>query len=421
MKNDWISRLKDRMEHYEEPAQTPTEDAALWEGILSRIQPPKRKRLPVLWLLAPVMGAAACLLILWLLYRPDSSLVETDPAATLATAPHPQEVLPVFTSEEPMAESKRSPSTTPPLYASAAHPHRYLLGSPLAADEVHLPIGSSGGYAGLHPALLARVEGLPVVRPSSPSMKEGGMALPRPSRQSPRLRASLLASNVSGTGTSIGGYGRHYSVSLPAPEVLDLPSDREIDSEKKTAHDLITLFNQTQETLLSVRRHPPLRVGLMVGYEVAKGLFVESGLLYTREETELRQGSESYYTDTRYTDQLLGVPLTLRWDFVDHRRWSVHLAGTLLGEVPLASSIQTDYHMGREVLPSERTASALTGDPLQWSVRGALGVRYELTDRLGLYLEPGVTRQITTLPRLYNEVSPRPLYLDAVLGLSLQF
>lgn len=406
-KNDWIDQIKDKLDRYETPPRTSAEDEEMWGAILTGVRAEKQGRSRLLWVLLPAVGVAAALLLTWLLYRP-------------------QEPVPVFSEADPLvaAVSEADPITSPPVeepipsptMQKTLHQLHYAEAKPLKS-LLHTVVVETPKVS---TATLVRTD---QKRPKS-SLTRPQRPIPElPSlptrRHSSRMRTSLLAANLQGSGRSMEGYGGLYAI---APN-KDYLAEGEVSGDvyEQSAQEMISFYNQAQETAISVRRHPPIRVGLMAAYEMLPGLYLESGLLYTREVTDQRQGSDSYYTDMRYTDHLLGVSLTLRYDFLDRGRWSLHASGTIMGEKCLVAGVQTNYHMDKEWVPSKSTSQSLPGDPIRWSVRGAMGVRYALTKQMGLFLEPGVTKQLTTLGRPYEEISPQTLFADGVIGLSFDF
>lgn len=410
-KNDWIDQIKDKLDRYETPPRTSAEDEEVWGAILTGVRAQKQGRSRLLWVLLPAVGVAAALLLTWLLYRPQEPVPvfsDTDPiVAAVSEAAR--------TEAEPITPPAEEPIPLPTVLSTTPR-QRYAVAKPLPSL--------------LHTVVVKRPEisSTTLIRTDQ---KRPRISLTRPQRltpelpslpthrHSPRLRTSLLAANLQVSGGSMEGYGGLYAI---APN-MDHLAEKEApeDEDEQSAQEMISFYNQAQETAISVHRHPPIRVGLMAAYEMLPGLYLESGLLYTREVTDQRQGSDSYYTDIRYTDHLLGVPLTLRYDFLDRGRWSLHASGTIMGEKCLVAGVQTNYHMDKEWVPSKSTNRSLPGDPIRWSVRGAMGVRYALTKQMGLFLEPGVTKQLTTLGRTYEEISPQTLFVDGVIGLSFDF
>lgn len=406
-KNDWIDQIKDKLDRYETPPRTSAEDEEMWGAILTGVRAQRQGHSRLLWVLLPAVGVAAALLITWLLYRPQEpvpAFSEADPVVAAVSEADP--VTPPV--EEESIPSPTMQKTTHRLHYAEAKPLSSLLRT-VVVERPEISPATLIRTDQKHPRSSITRQRHPI--PSLPSLPTR--------RHSPRLRTSLLAANLQGSGGSMEGYGGLYAIAPNKDHLAEKEAPE--DENEQSAQEMISFYNQAQETAISVRRHPPIRVGLMAAYEMLPGLYLESGLLYTREVTDQRQGSDSYYTDMRYTDHLLGVPLTLRYDFLDRGRWSLHASGTIMGEKCLVAGVQTNYHMDKEWVPSKSTNQSLPGDPIRWSVRGAMGVRYALTKQMGLFLEPGVTKQLTTLGRPYEEISPQTLFVDGVIGLSFDF
>lgn len=402
----------------------------MWGAILDGVQhtPHPKKIHSHLWRLVPASVAATTLLFIWLLYRPTGS-VPTSTNIRLAqitntNTPTPNNVKKQHKpTPSPLSDPHQNNThNLPKTHHTPAHTARPKpLPTPLPAT---LPTVKPLTTQPLHPLLIAKA--LTTDSQASQAQEQKKYpTLPHTPHTHHRMSASLLISNIPGGASNIKGYGGLYATASNVIDYNNNPSeatDKPTQDDEKNAQELISLYNQAQGTAISVHRHPPIRAGLLASYPLTHSLYLESGILYTKESTDLKQGSKDYYTQTTYHDHLLGIPLTLRYDFVKTNRWSLHLAVSVLGEAMLHTSRQTYYSMPDNKIVAQGTPSRDPNEKtLRWSVRGGVGLRYALTKKVGLFVQPGVTKQLTTLGRTYEKLDPQNLSIDGVAGLSLDF
>ena len=157
--------------------------------------------------------------------------------------------------------------------------------------------------------------------------------------------------------------------------------------------------------MLQYRYHHrlPVNVGLMASHEIAHNLTAGIGLNYALYSSEVSLGEMEHFDQTV---QFIGIPTALRWSFWRHGHFSTYI--------------------GAEAM-AERCISAEFGDQpsdvprrIQWSVHGMAGMKYSLSDRFGLFIEPKVSHFITEFP-LTTARNEHPLVFNVKLGATIDF
>ncbi|NCC11037.1 MAG: PorT family protein [Bacteroidia bacterium] len=122
-----------------------------------------------------------------------------------------------------------------------------------------------------------------------------------------------------------------------------------------------------------VEHRLPLTFGVSVRKRLGHGLSLESGLTYTYLASDVRLlGVERDLTQKLH---YIGLPVRLNWTFVDKKRVSFYLSGGGAVEKCVYGSLGSEKQ---------------TVKPLQLSVSAAVGAQLNVSQRIGLYVEPGV-------------------------------
>ena len=150
--------------------------------------------------------------------------------------------------------------------------------------------------------------------------------------------------------------------------------------------------------------HFPLKVGLSAWIPVADRLYVSTGLDYSRYQSELKYSRSG---ERKQLAHYLGVPVRLDWVFASGKRFDVYVGGGLEGEFCVGASLG-----GMEI----------SKDGFKFSLLGAGGVQMNLTERLGLYVEPQLMWRIPTDDNILATYrSAHPLMFSAAAGVRFTF
>ena len=163
------------------------------------------------------------------------------------------------------------------------------------------------------------------------------------------------------------------------------------------------LMNRTR-TVVSADHHQPVSVGFSVRKELGKGFSVETGLMYTFLSSDLRfeDSSEELSQKLHY----LGIPLRANWNFVDTRLFTLYLSAGGAVEKCVYGKLGSDD---------------LSQRPWQFSVLGAVGVQYNLSKRVGIYAEPGVSYYFDDASSLQTLRKEHPCSFTLQAGLRLTY
>ena len=143
----------------------------------------------------------------------------------------------------------------------------------------------------------------------------------------------------------------------------------------------------------------PISLNAAVTYSFADRWMLTSGLRYTylhSDITNIYDGSE-YGQDIHY----LGIPLKLSWTFWESYHMKSYVSAGAAFEFPIYSRIG-----GRRL-----------DAPCQWSAGMGIGLQYDITPHIGIYIEPEVNRYFDNGSRIETVRSERPLTLTLPIGI----
>ena len=344
----WEDIVKDKME---EP------EGALPESVFAEFRArreaaavaPSTKRFPMVWAVVPAVaaGLAAVLLLRGPVVPEGDIRIIRQPSAPLAA------VTDLATVDEPVQ--------TTPLISQAVTPKAVVRPSPVRPMEM-TPADNTDPNGEIsiinHEEETASPEEKDSATDSSPFISDSKSLKPI------KLKAGPAAGIIAGGGLlaavatpHVGGFGK-----------LGAEPQGNYNDGTVTNPDLPTDEPAGEYTL-----NLPLRVGVSARVPLSDRLNLTSGLEYCL------YSSIFTYTLSGKKTQLahyLGIPVRLDWTLASGKRLDVYFGG----------GFEADYCLGA-TLAGERIAK----DGFGFSLLGAGGIQYNLTKRIGLYVEPEIS------------------------------
>lgn len=179
----------------------------------------------------------------------------------------------------------------------------------------------------------------------------------------------------------------------------------------------IGVLNQGKDIITETRHRLPVRIGLNVAYAVTKRLSIESGLTYTRLSSDISEGTKDNYF---YSDQKLdyiGVPINVKYRFVDCRRFSIYASAGVLAEKCVSGKTTKKYVIMNETKDTEH--QELNTKPFQMSLNAAIGAQYDVIENVGIYAEPGLSYYFDDGSSLKTIYKDKPLNFNLNIGVRL--
>ena len=223
---------------------------------------------------------------------------------------------------------------------------------------------------------------------------------------------SVLTGNASsGSAGQVPGYATFNGSNMSISDVFH-SSSTELDPLTQ-----VLLANQDQQVDAKIKHKMPVTFGASVYYNIGKRWGIGTGITYTKLSSDLHSGSDLNYIQSDQTIHYVGVPVQVNYNVIKKPAFTGYLtAGTLI-EKSVSGSLKTKYVVENTL--KDETEEKLSSKPTQISVNAAAGVQLNITNRLGIYAEPGLGyhfKDNSTLNTIYKE---KPLNFNLKFGLRL--
>lgn len=143
----------------------------------------------------------------------------------------------------------------------------------------------------------------------------------------------------------------------------------------------------------NIHHYQPIHFGISLRYRFNNHWSIESGFSYTRLSSDISTTTNGKTTVTEQHLNYIGLPLNISYDL-----WK-------------------NNHFGLYVTTGGMIEKSLDTSPWQFSLNGAVGAEYKLTNFFSLYAEPGLGyyfKDGSTTPTIYQD---HPLNFNFSLGL----
>ncbi len=230
-----------------------------------------------------------------------------------------------------------------------------------------------------------------------------------------RFSVSVTAAGLMGANNQQGGYGELMAGSVWQG---DARSENDASDDFGRLEEVI-VGNNNREVYTKKKHHQPIKLGVSVNYRLSDRWSLGTGLTYSYLSSELTSGTDDSHYTTQQKLQYVGIPLNVSYTFWQHKRWSVY--GTTGGMVEkcVKGKSTTDY-----VVDGKRQSSQdneVKEKRPQYSVGAAVGVQAKIADRVGFYLEPGVSYHFDNHSDVINIYKDTPLNFSLGLGFRYSF
>lgn len=395
-KDKWIKNFRTRMEDYSEPAP-----ADLW-GQLEKELDTSPKVIPM-WRRWQAIAAIALLVVVssltvWFWQSPSADYLEQQ-SAELDSLHEPDELVPgSIIPEQPMAQV--APAAPSRKIQNMKVVRATVSGALSAGQEVleneeseEIQIEENNQEEQKEePVVTEQKQQKPAGR-SSYSTKKNNYAYLAPSKKQDR-NWSIGLSTGNGTfssSTSMDGY-------LPLPRTTkNVAMNSAYGVESRADIDKLVQFNNLSEgkgAQSDIKYRMPVTFGASFRVDLSHHWAIETGVTYTQLSSETRSGTEKNNYGWEEKLHYVGIPLKVNRNIWSNKRFEVYASA--------GGAVEKCVSGKRNIIGSVSTSSAgndelLSGDeedikvkPLQWSLSAAAGAQFKITEKLGIYAEPGV-------------------------------
>ena len=396
MKDDelWLKKIKERLDDYSEPlpdAGWERLEKALPTSAPMSVVGTKKKILFRRW----AMTAAAVALVavssvsLWLLQSPVVDDVRRVAEPALAAIPDvlPEPAEPDVQGEEPESVIRRvieQESSRQALVAQHLETEKNIskVGAQIQEKDTEVLTEKANGddVVPSNSSSTSKEKEREVYRPSS----RDKLHLPTEKKSSTKNKGWSIGMSVGNTGAlAMNTMGNDmqagpnsspmFSDKLDLPDVsngvLNIPDGQELVFEGGVPY-----LRKNVRQVKDIKHKQPLSFGVPVRKALPKNFSVETGVTYTMLSSEITYENSSEKTDQKL--HYIGIPVRANWSFVNDKRFTVYVSSGGAIEKCVYGKVGSEKE---------------TVKPVQLSVMGAVGAQYNISNRVGIYVEPGVS------------------------------
>ena len=193
------------------------------------------------------------------------------------------------------------------------------------------------------------------------------------------------------------------------------------DSHKRSIIKSIALNNAgdalgtgADKIVRKSHHYMPFSVSLALKYRLSGRFALEAGLSYSRLKSDFEMGSNGNTINEQQTIHYIGIPVKGTYNIYGGKAWSLYGSIGVTTEIPLYSPLHTSYYLHGTLEATDKTTIRA---PWQWSVGTGLGLQYNFTPNIGLFVEPSLQYYIPTGSHIETYRTEHPFNFSLPLGI----
>ena len=218
-----------------------------------------------------------------------------------------------------------------------------------------------------------------------------------------QLYAENLTPSLGGVNSDAsGGYNdfSYGTMAEPMPGVIPDPTAGGIYGEEY----LLASYKAIQRSQQgNAKHHAPVSVGLQVAFGIAPRLSLSTGLVYTRTSSDFYP----YAPSSSYNVHQVGIPVGLNYEFWQSGGFHAYVM----------AGAEADYNVKNDTEEEGVKKENAKRDRVQFSGKASLGAQYDITPKVGLYIEPGAKYYFDNGSHVENTFKDKKLNFNLQFGL----
>ena len=222
-----------------------------------------------------------------------------------------------------------------------------------------------------------------------------------------QLYAENLTPSLGGVNSDAsGGYNdfSYGTMAEPMPGVIPDPAVGGIYGEEY----LLASYKAIQRSQQgNAKHHAPVSVGLQVAFGIAPRLSLSTGLVYTRTSSDFFPYAPSSSYNVHQVLHYVGIPVGLNYEFWQSGGFHAYVM----------AGAEADYNVKNDTEEEGVKKEDAKRDRVQLSGKASLGAQYDITPKVGLYIEPGAKYYFDNGSHVENTFKDKKLNFNLQFGL----
>ena len=222
-----------------------------------------------------------------------------------------------------------------------------------------------------------------------------------------QLYAENLTPSLGGVNSDASGDYNDFSygtMAEPMPGVIPDPTAGGIYGEEY----LLACYKAIQRNQQgNAKHHAPVSVGLQVAFGIAPRLSLSTGLVYTRTSSDFYPYASSSSYNVHQVLHYVGIPVGLNYEFWQSGGFHAYVM----------AGAEADYNVKNDTEEEGVKKENAKRDRVQFSGKASLGAQYDITPKVGLYIEPGAKYYFDNGSHVENTFKDKKLNFNLQFGL----
>ena len=222
-----------------------------------------------------------------------------------------------------------------------------------------------------------------------------------------QLYAENLTPSLGGVNSDAsGGYNdfSYGTMAEPMPGVIPDPTAGGIYGEEY----LLASYKAIQRSQQgNAKHHAPVSVGLQVAFGIAPRLSLSTGLVYTRTSSDFYPYAPGSSYNVHQVLHYVGIPVGLNYEFWQSGGFHAYVM----------AGAEADYNVKNDTEEEGVKKENAKRDRVQFSGKASLGAQYDITPKVGLYIEPGAKYYFDNGSHVENTFKDKKLNFNLQFGL----
>ena len=222
-----------------------------------------------------------------------------------------------------------------------------------------------------------------------------------------QLYAENLTPSLGGVNSDAsGGYNdfSYGTMAEPMPGVIPDPTAGGIYGEEYLLASYKAIQRNQQG---NAKHHAPVSVGLQVAFGIAPRLSLSTGLVYTRTSSDFYPYAPGSSYNVHQVLHYVGIPVGLNYEFWQSGGFHAYVM----------AGAEADYNVKNDTEEEGVKKEDAKRDRVQLSGKASLGVQYDITPKVGLYIEPGAKYYFDNGSHVENTFKDKKLNFNLQFGL----
>ena len=222
-----------------------------------------------------------------------------------------------------------------------------------------------------------------------------------------QLYAENLTPSLGGVNSDAsGGYNdfSYGTMAEPLPGVIPDPTAGGIYGEEYLLASYKAIQRNQQ---VKAKHHAPVSVGLQVAFGIAPRLSLSTGLVYTRTSSDFYPYASSSSYNVHQVLHYVGIPVGLNYEFWQSGGFHAYVM----------AGAEADYNVKNDTEEEGVKKENAKRDRVQLSGKASLGAQYDITPKVGLYIEPGAKYYFDNRSHVENTFKDKKLNFNLQFGL----